>query len=231
MKSGKKYFIIIMVLVLILMGACRSDSAPNSSGDGSSDGSSSESADDLGPTTTPEQGDVGTAIVVYDYQLEDGLFNAKVKVEIPINILRDPNQPEKHIVEGSKTTTATLQIPGKNAGNDCFVKCEYMMDYDAKGKLTQHFQDGCKIDLQFSGYIAVGTNPTKSGTCTAAISDPMDCSALIMSFGDSHTYLFTKEKPYDVPPAVPGSTRRADIKNVDLPGSVDEACKWGDFWD
>ena len=230
MRSGKRIFIIIMVLVLLLVGACQSDSAPGPSAGGSSDDTSSELSEETGGESSAGGADLGSATVAYEYLIIDKGIDVKADVDIQVTIERDPNQPEKYLVNGFNTINATLKGTTAAGGSPCYMLCTYTVQYYAEGNLTQHYSEGCKISLKISGDFA-SASFEKSGDCPSEGIALYDCESLAMSYLDDHQYQFTKEKTIDSPLSDAGRTVIAEIMKVDMPSGMDEACKWGERWE
>jgi len=225
MISRKKSLFFIMVVFLLVIAGCDSDSTPGVL----TSGSSGDAIDESGGDSSSGEADLGSAQLVYDYSIEDPRAKVNVQAVIPVTIERDPDNPGKYLVNGFNQITVTQQIRGgSSAVGYCWLKCEYPVVYYATGNLTQDYEVGCKISQTFSGEFDT-ENINKTSDCPVELVSPIDCVGFIVSFADDHTYQFTKEKPYDSPPPSPNDsrTRRAEIKNVKMPQSLLFTCEWG----
>jgi hypothetical protein len=231
MSIDKKFLIIIMVLVIVLVGACDSDSTPNISIDSSEDGSANDGAEAF-PTPEESDGALGSATITYGYLAEDPNFDLKLTASIPVTIERDPNNPGKYLVTGFNNATAYLKNAGIDKGVQCWMRCDYQPISYAIGTLTQNYTEGCIIKVKFSGDFLLST-PSKSGNCSEPVYGLFKCEPLIGSFLDEHEYTFTKEVPNDIPKESDNrKNREAKITNVNMSSlSIDEFCKWGEGWD
>ena len=226
MSIGKKTFVLMMILVLILVVACDREPSPNRMIDRSSEDTSSGSSDESFPTPEDTE-NLGSALLVYSYLIENPNVEVKINANVPVTIERDPENEGKYIVNGFNSVSATIKTAGGSGGPECWVHCDFQPILYATGTLTQDFTKGCSINIKFEPDFS-DANPSKYGSCPEVLINNYPCMSVIMSFADEHTYVFTKEVPYDIPDPNPGRDRRAEIKNVNMPGSLMGFCKWGD---
>jgi hypothetical protein len=216
-----KYFIILVVLISIVIGSCKSKPTPTAPVGGSSSDSSSSAEDSS-----------GSALLIYDYSIKQpGAMEILVHVDIPVTIKRDGENPGKYIVTGSKDTTAYFVVYGKGGPKGgCTMNCDFPVAYPVKGNLKMIYEDegiNCQISTQFIGDFKLD-QVKRYGDCPAAVTDVFDCPKLIMALADQHTYVFDKNNLVDIPKSDAGVLRQAEIKNVVLPIGLDDACKWGE---
>ena len=225
MSVGKKTIMVIMVLVLILVGACDKKPAPNRLKDRSSEESSNQAGG-----SEQEKGTEGSATLSYTYKIEDhknGRVNL-VQVDIPLTFEPGGDDSNKYIVHGLAFATAYTQQMGSGA-YDCFIQCDLPVQYIIKGIVIQAPIDeagNCFISLEVLGKF---DSVKPYGNCPEQMVSIYPCDLHKNDYDDGYTYLFSSDAPVYTPDT--GDSRRtitAEISDVMIPPAIKDTCRWGD---
>jgi hypothetical protein len=223
MITRKKLFVVVMVLVLILVGACNSDPtlAPRNirPEEDSSEESSSESTGELGTE--------GSATLSYTYKIEvpNNRVNL-VQVDIPLKIEPDSDDESKYTVIGTANTTAYTQQQSGGAAV-CFVQCDLPAIYIATGTVIQTALDqkgNCFISVNLIGNFE-GVKPY--GDCPEVINNNYKCILHQTDYIDPRTYTFSGDETVVTPSDLPTEiTITAEISDVKIPPAIQDTCRW-----
>ncbi len=176
---------------------------------------------------TPEDTEnIGSAVITYTNAMGDPNYEHKVKVSIPVTIHLDPDNPAQYKVDGFNQTTVYLKTAALYGGEICWLRCDYQPIYYAEGRLVQDYTKGCIIRVKFSGDF-FEFPMSRSYDCPSDPNPNAQCGSYIISFGDDHTYEFTKQVPYDLSENEDSRVlQEARISEVNMPGSLMGVCDW-----
>ena len=227
MSIDKKFLIIIVVLVIVLVGACDSDTPATRPVGRSSDNNSADADDFSDSAPTPEKSQQGSAQLSYLYKIEKpgvGVFVVQFDEQLTIE---PGDEANKYSVSGSTYTKAYTQIRGGGGGTECFVQCDIPVTYMIDGKVIQ-------IPLDQKGNCIITLNLVQKfeeikayGSCPEIIINPYNCAAHHGAYKDGRTYSFQPDDMVETPPDVDkGVTIKVELSDVVIPSAIKDTCRW-----
>lgn len=225
MKSSKKTFVVVMILVLLLAGACQSDPTLAPRNIRPDDDSTGESSSD----STDEKGTEGSATLSYTYKIEDrkGKRTNLVQVDVPLDISPNPDDDKKYIVSGFAQATAyTQQGSGEPT---CWVHCDLPAEYRFDGNVIQTPIDeegNCIISLE----VWTKIDSVKAyGDCPELVVSQYPCDRHKGDYDDGYEYIFSSYAPsYSPETGDKRVTITAVISDVKIPPAIKDTCRWGE---
>jgi len=218
----KKTFVVVIVLVLLLVGACNSDSTLASRNIRPDDDSAGESSSD----STLEKGTEGSATFSYIYKIEIPPHRVNVlQIDIPLSIEPQTDDENKYIVSGFGITTAYTQQ--KSSGAVCFIQCDLPVEFRVDGTVIQTPLDqmgNCFISLNL---LQKFESAEPYGDCPEQVMNNYKCILHQTDYLDPRTYTFSGDDDSLITVNDDkGLTITAELSNVKIPPAIKDTCRW-----
>jgi hypothetical protein len=209
----------ILLLAAALLGACLFNPL------GSGADPELEMEDVVGdPPNPPSTSGEGTGQVDYHYSVDNEVLVFELEPVIGLTI--DKNEDGiTYDVHGMGETHVQFQMQASAEGGRCWVICDVDLRFAADGGVFKSDVGRCEIPMNIT-FVPDQETWEIGGDCRPEALEQIDCAALSLVMADPGEYTFAHGfEELDLPSGT-GATRRATLKNLQLPAELSSYCTW-----
>ncbi len=219
-------FLSLIVILLVGLSACVPDlggSSPDPEGD------QGDVADQDQPPPDPASASLeGNAALYYQYSVETDILVFDLKPVIGLTMVKNADGLTYDVDGiGEIPVHFYMEASGGESGR-CSVICDVEVKFLATGGIYRDDNNRCEMRVDIT-LVPDQDNWEIGGDCPPEGLAVMDCAALTLLMADPGPYVFAGNGFETLSlPSGNGATRKAELKQLQLPNGLESYCKWSD---